>query len=174
VGFVYWSSLAGLVARSSSPEQRRRWLAPGRGHWLWAGLALVMGLIAFPLLLIPNLELLRSPLLAALWLGIAVVNGSLEELYWRGLLLDAFGRRQALGVAYTAILFTAIHPLMWGVFSRPMAFVPFWGIVAAISLAYSVIYLNTRSLRWPILSHILSDIGNLSIFVFMNLVPFPS
>jgi membrane protease YdiL (CAAX protease family) len=45
--------------------------------------------------------------------------------------------------------------------------------VAAISLAYSLIYLNTRSLRWPILSHILSDVGNLLIFVFMNLIAFP-
>ena len=43
-------------------------------------------------------------------------------------------------------------------------------ILVALSLAWSVIYLRTKSLRLAILSHFLVDLGNLSIFVFMNLV----
>jgi hypothetical protein len=34
----------------------------------------------------------------------------------------------------------------------------------------SRLYLKTNSLRWPILSHFLADLGNLSIFVFLNMI----
>jgi len=36
--------------------------------------------------------------------------------------------------------------------------------------AFSLLYLKTKSLRLPILTHFLSDLGNLSIFLFMNMV----
>jgi membrane protease YdiL (CAAX protease family) len=173
-GLAYWAGLAGLAVFASTPEQRRRWSAPSRGSRAWLALAVLIGLLPFPMLFFPNLNLLGSPVLVICWLAVAVVNGPLEEIYWRGLLLDALdGRLRWAGLLYTTVLFTAIHPLMWGTFSHPMNFPPFWGIVAVMSVAFTAIYLKTRSLRWPILSHVLADLGNLSVFVFMNLIPFP-
>jgi hypothetical protein len=85
---------------------------------------------------------------------------------------------RAFGVIYSTIFFTAIHPLMLGVFSKiqqfdpahPTALFPFWIILVILSLSYSLLYIKTKSLRLPILSHFLTDLGNLSIFLFMNLV----
>jgi uncharacterized protein len=108
-----------------------------------------------------------------------VVNSTCEEAYWRGFLLDETSHLpRAVGVLYSMVLFTAIHPLMLGVFShinrfdpsRPTALIPFWIIVAVLALAFTLLYLKTKSLRLPILSHFLSDLGNLSIFLFMNMV----
>jgi membrane protease YdiL (CAAX protease family) len=42
----------------------------------------------------------------------------------------------------------------------------FWGITFFMSTVYALMYLSTRSLRLPVLSHFLADLGNLSIFVF--------
>ncbi len=179
VALIYWGSLIALVAAFGDLSQMRRWLGPSQGSRWWALLAVLVGLIAFPLLLFPNWQLLRSVPLAAAWLAFAVVNGFLEEVYWRGFLLDAAAPLpRAFSLTYSIVLFTVLHPLMWGVFSRlnafdpanPLAFAPFGVILVGLSLAYAVIYLRTRSLRWAILSHCLSDLGNLSIFVFMNLI----
>jgi membrane protease YdiL (CAAX protease family) len=138
-----------------------------------------MGLISFPLLLIPNVHVMKPFGLVSAWFLFAVVNSICEEAYWRGFLLDETSHLpRAFGVIYSTILFTAIHPLMLGVFSkiqafdsaRPTALIPFWSIVVILALAFSLLYLKTKSLRLPILSHFLSDLGNLSIFLFMNIV----
>ncbi len=54
--------------------------------------------------------------------------------------------------------------------SRPFELLPFLVIVVIAGLVYSLIYPKTRSLRLTILSHFLSDLGNLSILLFMNVV----
>jgi hypothetical protein len=57
---------------------------------------------------------------------------------------------RAFGVLYSTVFFTAIHPLMLGIFSkinafdpaRPTALIPFWIILVIISLSYSLLYLK--------------------------------
>jgi hypothetical protein len=138
-----------------------------------------MGLISFPLILVPNFHLMKPAGLVLAWFAFAVVNATCEEAYWRGFLLDETSRwPRAFGVIWSTILFTMIHPLMLGVFSKinrydpthPTALIPFWVILVILSLAFSLLYIKTKSLRLPVLSHFLSDLGNLSIFLFMNLV----
>jgi hypothetical protein len=118
------------------------------------------------------------PLVAA-WLAFAVINSLCEEIYWRGFLLDETGHLpRVVGVAYSSVLFVAVHPLVLGAFARTMAFdgarptalIPFIIILIVISVLWSLLYLRTHSLRWPVLSHFLTDLGNLSIFVFMNMI----
>jgi membrane protease YdiL (CAAX protease family) len=75
-------------------------------------------------------------------------------------------------------IFTLNHPLNLGIFSkiqsydpaRPMLLIPFLIILIILSLGWSLLYIKTKSLRLSILSHILTDLGNLSIFLFMNMV----
>ena len=50
-------------------------------------------------------------------------------------------------------------PVDGGVFAKPV-----------VSLQHITLYLKTKSLRLPILSHFLTDLGNMSSFLFMNLV----
>jgi len=176
---VYWGSMILMIWLLGERQSLNRWLGKSQGSKLWILLALGMGLISFPLLLIPNLHVMKPIGLVVAWFLFALVNSICEEVYWRGFLLDETGHLpRTFGVIYSTILFTAIHPLMLGVFSKiqafdsthPTALIPFWSIVVILALAFSLLYLKTKSLRLPILSHFLSDLGNLSIFLFMNIV----
>jgi membrane protease YdiL (CAAX protease family) len=157
-------------------RQWRTWFRKPEGSRWWLVLAVALGVIAFPLLLLPNIHVMRSPPLVIAWFAFAVINSVCEEIYWRGFLLDATGHLpRAVGVSYSSVLFIAVHPFVLGVFSRTMAFdrqqplalVPFIAIIIVISLTWSLLYLKTRSLRWPVLTHFLTDLGNLSI---MNMI----
>jgi CAAX protease family protein len=176
---VYWGSMALIIWLLGDRDSFSQWFLRSQGSKWWLLLALVIGLISFPLLFFPNLHVMKPIGLVITWFIFAVINSTCEEIYWRGFLLDETSHLpRAFGVIYSTVFFTAIHPLMLGVFSKinafdpahPTALIPFWIILVIISLSYSLLYLKTRSLRLPIFSHLLSDLGNLSIFLFMNLV----
>jgi membrane protease YdiL (CAAX protease family) len=88
-------------------------------------LALVIGLISFPLLFFPNIHVMKPVGLVVVWFLFAVINSTCEEAYWRGFLLDETSHLpRAFGVIYSTVFFTAIHPLMLGVFSKINAYDP--------------------------------------------------
>jgi hypothetical protein len=176
---VYWGSLVAIILLLGDRGQFRRWFGKSQGSRWWAVPAIGMGLIAFPLLLIPNLHVLGDWPLAIAWLAFGAINATCEEIYWRGFLLDQTSHLpRILGVLYSTVLFTILHPLMLGVFSeiqrfdpsQPLALLPFFIILVALALVFCLLYLKTRSLRLAILSHFLSDLGNLSIYLFMNII----
>ena len=175
---TYWGSMVLVIWLLGDKKSITRWSARSQGSKWWLALALAMGLISFPLLFFPNMQVMKPVGLVIAWFLFAVINSICEEAYWRGFLLDETSHLpRAFGMIYSTVFFTAIHPLMLGVFSKinrfdpahPTALIPFWIILIILSLAFSLLYLKTRSLRLPILSHFLSDLGNLSIFLFMNL-----
>jgi uncharacterized protein len=177
--FVYWGSMAAMIWFIGDKRSIRGWFGKSQGSKWWIVLALVIGLISFPLLFFPNIHVMKPNGLVVVWFLFAVINSTCEEAYWRGFLLDETSHLpRAFGVIYSTVFFTAIHPLMLGVFSKinafdpahPAALIPFWIILVIISLSYALLYLKTKSLQLPILSHFLSDLGNLSIFLFMNIV----
>jgi uncharacterized protein len=176
---VYWGSMTLIIWLLADKGALRRWFSKSQGSKWWIVLALGMGLISFPLLLIPNIQVMKPLGLVVAWFLFAVFNSTCEEAYWRGFLLDETRHMpRSFGVIYSTIFFTAIHPLMLGMFSKinafdpahPTALVPFWIILVILSLSFSLLYLKTKSLRLAILSHFLSDLGNLSIFLFMNML----
>ena len=176
---VYWGSMIALIWFLRDRSSPRQWVARSQGSKWWIVLALGIGLISFPLLFFPNFQMLKPVGLVIAWFLFAVINSICEEVYWRGFLLDETSQYpRAFGVIYSTAFFCAIHPLMLGVFSKinaydpahPTALIPFWIILVIISISYSLLYLKTKSLRLPILSHFLSDLGNLSIFLFMNII----
>lgn len=176
---VYWGSMSLIIWLLGDKQSLSHWLAKSQGSKWWILLALAMGLISFPLLFFSNIHVMKPIGLVVAWFLFAVINSTCEEAYWRGFLLDETRHLpRAFGVIYSTIFFCAIHPLMLGVFSKinrfdsahPTALIPFWIILAILSLSFSLLYLKTKSLRLPILSHFLSDLGNLSIFLFMNMI----
>ena len=176
---VYWGSMALIIWFLGDKQSFMHWFGKSQGSKWWIMLALAMGLISFPLLFFPNIQVLKPIGLVIAWFLFAVFNSTCEEAYWRGFLLDETSHLpRAFGVIYSTIFFCAIHPLMLGVFSKinrfdpahPTALIPFWIILAILSLSFSLLYLKTKSLRLPVLSHFLSDLGNLSIFLFMNMI----
>jgi membrane protease YdiL (CAAX protease family) len=176
---IYWGSMILIIWLLGDKHSWTRWFSKSQGSKWWIALALGLAVIPFPLLFFPNMDVMKPFGLVVAWFLFAVVNSTCEEVYWRGFLLDETSHLpRAFGVTYSTIFFTAIHPLMLGVFSKvqkfdpahPTALFPFWIILVILSLSYSLLYLKTKSLRLPILSHFLTDLGNLSIFLFMNLV----
>lgn len=176
---VYWGSMLSILWLLGDRRSFAQWFAKSQGSKWWLLLALAIGLISFPLLFFPNIHVMKPIGLIIAWFLFAVVNATCEEVYWRGFLLDETRHvPRAFGVIFSTVFFTAIHPLMLGVFSKinrfnpahPTALIPFWIILVIISISFSLLYLKTKSLRLPIFSHFLSDLGNLSIFLFMNMV----
>lgn len=139
--------------------------------WLWLVLAIALGVFPMLGILVPNFNLLTDhPFLTMGLILFALVNPCFEEGYWRGLLLDAGGRfpKWAI-VAYSSILFVLSHPLMWGVFSIANRSIQLYGALLLMGVVWSVLRYKTGSLRWSVYSHMLVDLGNLSVFVFLNL-----
>ncbi len=178
---VYWGSMLLVIRLLGDKTAPKRWSGRSQGSRWWILPAVVIGSVSFPLLLIPNLQAMKPVGLVIAWFLFAVVNSICEEAFWRGFLLDGMDHLPRIfSVAYATILFTLIHPVMMGVFSkvqafdpaRPTALIPFWSILVVLSLVLAMLYLKTKSLRLPVLAHFLTDLGNLSIFLFMNLIAF--
>lgn len=176
VALVYWGSCAWFIWKYRSGKQLAEWLRPsGRKAKLAIFLCILFGLIPMSILAM-NLNLLTSPLLVVLWLLFALINPWFEELYWRGLLLDRLAGHWPnwLSAIYSTVLFTLSHPLMWGVFSIANRNMEVYLFLLAAGLVWSYAYFKMKSLRWNIFSHFLVDIGNLAVFVFLNLyIPGP-
>ncbi len=110
-----------------------------------------------------------TPLLTALSVVFILINPVLEELFWRAWLLPQLPWGEAVNVAYSSLMFTLSHYLMWGVFSitirSSMMFMP----LVIMGTLWSIAFLKTGSLRHCIMAHALVDTFNLSVWVFLNL-----
>lgn len=169
LALVLWGLFAALIAWGGGRKSIQSWLRPPQGTWYWSALAIIVGLLPLPLFLM-NLRLL-SPLSIWLpWLIFALINPWLEEGYWRGLLMDTTRPWPAwMSILYSSTLFAANHPLSWGVHSianrHPITFASTW----IMGLVWAIVYRKTGSLRFAILGHVLVDLFNLSVPVFLNL-----
>lgn len=88
-----------------------------------------------------------------------VVNASLEELFWRGVILNEFDqlgdKLKRFGAVWTTCTFAAWHYLVLRLLLRPVwAEVTLLGLVA-MGAAMSVLYRRTGSIVLPILWHAL-------------------
>jgi len=168
---VYWGSMAACIALFSGLKKVKSWYGKPRGSILWLVVAILVGISPFPMLLLPNTELLRPSFLAVCWFCFALINGNIEEAYWRGFLFNEIkGWPKWLVVTYSSILFIAIHFLMLGTFATALFNIAFLVILAVMTFFLALLYLRTGSLRWSVLTHILADWGNMNVFVFMNIL----
>ncbi len=167
---VYWLTMSIIIYLVSGKQKWLNYYQKPHGSIIWLIIGLLIGLSAFPMLLIPNASLLRIPSLTILWFAFGLINGTIEESYWRGFLFTEIrGLPLWLTVTFSSVLFVAIHFLMLGTFSAALFNIPFLVILIIITIAYALMFLFTGSLRWSTISHILTDWGNMNLFVFMNL-----
>ncbi|WP_349410704.1 CPBP family intramembrane glutamic endopeptidase [Pseudalkalibacillus sp. SCS-8] len=152
-------------------ENIRDWFKKPKMLRKWLIIGLAIGVFPSLGILLPNLNLLIDyPKWTVFLFVFALINPWFEEGYWRGLLLDAgqtFPRW--LIVAYSTILFVLSHPLMWGVFSLANRSYQMYISLFVMGIIWAMIRYKTGSLRWSVYSHMLVDVGNLSVFVFLNL-----
>ena len=173
---VFWTTLALLIIYGSGGARAAisHWFSKPHGSWAWLLLAVVVGFIPFVVFLM-HWRLLAPIWIWLPWLLFAFINPWLEEGYWRGLLLDASADwKPWASVLYTSAVYAASHPLMWGVNSFGNRE---WVTLAStfvMGICWAITYRRTGSLRYPVFSHVLVDLFNLSIAIFLNLNVVPT
>ena len=168
LALLYWGGSFAVSYRFLGRELFLQLFARPQGKAVWPVICIIAGFIPLPILLM-NLDLLNSFTLIILWLIFSAVNPFFEEIYWRGFLLTALPFSKSLAVVYSTLLFILSHPLMWGVFSVANRSWMTWVSLLIMGIVWSLTFIKTKSLRWCIASHILVDIFNLSVFVFLNI-----
>ena len=118
--------------------------------------------------LFPLLLWIGSVRVYAAALAIAIVNGTLEEVLWRGLYLEVFGRRWWAGVIYPAVAFGLWHAAPIGArWTLSIAVVSVVVVAATLlGLSYGLVVRHTRSIRWTVLSHILMNFAGLGVLAY--------
>ncbi|WP_260209474.1 CPBP family intramembrane glutamic endopeptidase [Lactiplantibacillus pentosus] len=154
-------SAAWYIYRGGRPIQRQQWSL--KRHWL----AILVGLLVFLIvnvgigLLIPITEnqatiedlLKRAPL--PLWLlTMGIVGPIMEELTFRGVLMDYFFQPRAgwLAILVSGALFGLIHQTKT---------VYEWLVYAGMGWVLATAYWLTKSIFVPIMIHILNNCGSL-------------
>jgi membrane protease YdiL (CAAX protease family) len=158
---VYWAVCLGLPLAALGPR-RCADLVRRPAQPLPRPRAIALAMLGIPLAgaiaveLIPNLRA-AGPKLVATSLGIAAVNATAEELLWRGLPITAFPDSAWRGWLLPATGFTLWH-------LAPLAAMRRWsrapGVLAGAALigfGYGWVAWRTRSLRWTIPPHLLTD-----------------
>jgi len=128
-----------------------------RDWWIPGLLLLQVGAVGLGAV-VPHTSLLTThgAMLAAL---VALINGTLEEIAWRGGFLTRFADRPRLGFILGWVLFTAWHaPLA---LSQGIVFDGGWvalvGGAAGLGLLWSAIAWRTGSIFWVSIAHVLTN-----------------
>lgn len=104
----------------------------------------------------------------------ALVNPCFEDAFWRGLLahmpLSARGR-----MLVSATLFSFSHYVLWGAYwlASPPILISTCVTTFIMGVCWMWFYQRDGRLIYPILSHLLVDVLNLSVAIFMG-IPLPT
>lgn len=103
-------------------------------------------------------------------LAFALINPFFEEVFWRGL-LALIPAPDGFRILYSGFLFAFSHWFLWGSywFTTPRLLIPVVATTFIMGVAWMWLYLKTRTLFYPMLSHVFVDTFNLSIAMFMGL-----
>jgi membrane protease YdiL (CAAX protease family) len=101
---------------------------------------------------------------------LAIINGTLEELLWRGAYLTAFQGNWFLGYIYPAFGFAIWHLAPQSIFRNPapggsIALVVVAGVVG---LMWGWVSRQTGSILWGTVSHILFDFSGLGARIYFH------
>ena len=110
-----------------------------------------------------------TPLLTVLSIVFILVNPVMEELFWSAWLLPRLPWGKTANIAYSTLMFTLSHFLMWGVFSVTIRSSMMLMPLLIMGTLWSLSFLKSGSLRHCIIAHALVDTFNLSVWVFLNL-----
>lgn len=167
----YWTAAGLLIAWGGGREAVRRWLQPARGSWIWLILPLLLAVGASVPMLGPAFRFYPEPRVWILTVFFVMINPGAEEGYWRGLLLDAArgsGWKVWAAVIYSSLFFTINHAWMavMTVGARNPVASAFQFVFGALC---AIVYLKTRSLRWPLLAHFIVNLLTPTVAVLFNL-----
>ena len=168
---IYWITIAVLSFFWNGIEGVKHLFKPSEKKWMWKAVAVAFGLLTIPVMFIPYHKLLFTGI--AIWsssLILALINPFLEEVYWRGVMLETTAAwPKWVSIVYSSLFFAGFHTAFsW---SSTVCRSPMFLINAfAAGILYSVIASRLKSLRWPVVSHFLVNIFGLSAPAFLNMI----
>lgn len=168
---LYWTLMGSMLFIFCTKEDVKGWLQKGKQSKPLFFLAVLIGIFPILGILLLNYDLLMEyPTYILYWILFACINPLFEEGYWRGLVFEA-GKdfSKSVIIIYSTLLFVISHPMMWGVFSIANRSNQLYISLFVMGIVWSVIRLKTNSLRYSLFSHFLVDIGNMTVYVFLNL-----
>ncbi len=151
-----------MLRATDPPVGRPQWLG-----WLLLTLPLVVAYgYAFPRVL--PYATVGIVLLSAV---IALVNGTLEEVFWRGTYVQVFPRQAFWGFVYPSIGFGLWHIAPQSVsqgMSNPGGTAAFVVVGMLFGLGWGWVAWRTGSIRWTVISHVLLDFAGLGALVYFR------
>lgn len=101
---------------------------------------------------------------------IALVNGTMEELLWRGAYLSVFPHNWLLGYRYPAIGFAVWHFAPQSIFpsSAPGGNLILVVVAGLVGQMWGWVALQTGSILWTAVSHVLFDFSGLGARVYLK------
>ena len=134
-------------------------------------ISLIIGCIPLPIFIF-YVKNLNTAFLIISWALVAIINPFFEEVFWRGFMLEHKAKMPMfIKVFYSTTLFALSHVFIWGVFSKAMHSKELIISVFIMGIAWSFIYIKSKSIVLPYLSHMLVDILNLSSLAMLNMLP---
>ena len=134
--------------------------------WLWILLALPVGL-AFGFGPFARQLPFVTPIVFLLSAVLALVNASLEELFWRGVYVDSFSG------LWMAWLYPAIAFAIWHF--APLSVIPYrrgamFFVLSAffLGLCWGFVAFTTKSIGWNIASHFLVDFSGFGALLYLG------
>ena len=167
VAIVYWTAL-GIFAKVNKVILKRAFIK-SRQHRYFNILAYIPCLLCIIAFVWGLQYITINPLFIMLSLVFVIVNPVMEELFWRQYLLERLKWKNWVKIIYSTILFSLSHPLMWGIFSITIRSKIMVMPLLIMGILWGSVYLKTKTLRHCIIAHLLVDVLNLSVWVFLNI-----
>ncbi|MBN1409788.1 MAG: CPBP family intramembrane metalloprotease [Spirochaetales bacterium] len=165
---IEWVLFALFVLKFAGIDTVKAWLGKRTGAVGWVILALAVGLIPLPLFIL-HYSSLASWEVFIPWILLALINPWLEEFYWRGLLMKYTEKWPAwLSILFTGFVFAGNHAV-FGVNSVLNSGPTIIVATLVMGLIWALVYHKTKSLRWVIFAHFLTDFFNMSAASFLDL-----
>jgi hypothetical protein len=165
---IYLATLAGVCATVVGPTEVARAFGPGRSRLGWAAASM---LVAAPPLFVVFLRVAPHLTLTqwALLLGLSAVNGTLEEVYWRGAFAVRFPDL-ARAVVVPTVAFTSWHLALASI---PGVVVDggmptMIGGAAVMGTVWALASWKMGSIRWSVAGHIAANVFALGALIRDN------
>jgi hypothetical protein len=157
VPFIYLgkSGFLSLFREDSPLFKRENWLP-----------AILLFLITFGAVFMYFSSFVKaSAVLIMISIPVAVVNGTCEEILWRGLYVKTFPNKLLFGFIYPAAGFALWHISPQLIFPSEGGILAFAGLTFFLGLGYGFIAYKTSSIKWTAFSHSLNGIFALGGYI---------
>ncbi|MCL2833309.1 MAG: CPBP family intramembrane metalloprotease [Treponema sp.] len=164
---LYWGLTLILIQIGIKLPNIKSVFSKPEGKIYWLFIAIIVGIL--PLItFLDNYQIVNIPLGLIILMLFSLVNAFFEELFWRGFILNYTFSSKILSFFYSAVLFTASH-FVWGITSLAVRNIYTIVSVFIMAVAWNIINIKTKSIRWCIVSHFLADVLGLSLLSLLNI-----